>query len=86
MYRLAEKSEWVQIQEIEAERQKKIREFFATQVSEKEAKDVAELIQKILHDDNQLMMMSLQAKDEIGSSLQKLGNNKKAANAYRAHF
>ncbi len=85
MYAYAKKDEWQMVQEIEAERQKKIIKFFGSGVKS-EAEDMAENIKKLLQSDKELMGAGLQAKSRITDSLSLLGKSKKAIGAYAAHI
>ena len=85
MYESAKQDEWQMVQQIEAERQKKIMAFFNSGVEASEAAEIIANIKQLLESDKELMQFSLEAKIRVGDAMQSLGKNKQAAGAYTAH-
>jgi len=85
MYEFAKQDEWPMVQEMQAERQKRIMDFFNSGVALNEVEEMAENIKNLLKSDKILMESGLQAKNKVGEALYLLGRNQKAAGAYIAH-
>ena len=79
---MADEEKWPELAETEAERQKMILSFFATQVTEEEAGEIAEDIREIMRSDNSLAEMAVKLKLEAVEKLTGIFNVKKAVKAY----
>jgi hypothetical protein len=78
-----DKQNWQQMDDLNAERQKKLEAFFATPVSAEEAEVIAGQIQKIIQDDQQLMQQAREQQLELVDEAKTMSSNRQAINAYK---
>lgn len=82
LHTLAVDDQWEDMPAVEAERQKMIESFFASDVSEEEAGMIAEGIRQIMQSDNSLANMAAELKSEAVGKLTGIANVKHAVKAY----
>ena len=78
-----EQQDWQQMDELNAERQQKLEIFFATPVSAEESETIAEQIQKIIQDDQQLMQQAREQQLKLLGEAKTMSSNRQAINAYK---
>lgn len=82
MSELAAVGEWEQVNQIEAQRQDCLKRAFAKRLVLSE--QLARQIREIHELDQELLMLSIKARDAIGAELSELQRGRKVAKAYRS--
>lgn len=77
------KQPWKEIAEIDSHRLNLIKDFFSEAISEEDAKNVADGIQKVQDIDKELLQVSQLIQKETGVVFSDLGNGQQAVAAYK---
>ena len=76
--------DWVELNKLAVKRQNLLRDFFAMPVPEAEVAEMAEEIQKVMHDDAQLLAQGRDKQAGLIKEVQKITTNRDAINAYQS--